>query len=697
MTIRAVLLGLLGALLIAALAFLNDHVWVLSSFIASHLPVFVFGSLIVTALLVNPLLFLVKRNWRLAPRELAVIVMMMLVACSIPSYGFLGMFTKSQVIPTNTYRTQEGWKKNKLREYIPSHMLAAEGRYVKEFTDSGISGAGERGQPISLDEVPWRFWSEALTTWVPLVVLMSVAAVCLALIFHRQWSVAEHLRYPIAEVAGGFMQQDRTRASPSLFRTSAFWWGLGIILFIRVSNGIYVWSDGNWIHIPMWLNFGAVLSHWWSIPSSDVLTWYWFNPAIFPTIIAIAFLLAADVSFSVGIAPMAFTALSWYLLQKHGFSLAAAGGGDYMIGGVAIWQRFGSYLALAVVLGYTGRRYYGDVLKRALTFRQTGSVESYAAWACRFLILAVVAMILILSWMGLPWPIAALVVPLVLLAFVGISRVNCESGLFVNAQYWQPLGVLLGLFGAAAMGPEAIMIVGLLCMIFTVQPLESIMTFFLNGLRICSDQKIGPARLSGPAISAYVVVLVVAIPITLWAVHNYGVRRGNWQYRWSTVIMPNFYYDAGDKMVTELKNEGTLTESESLAPMERLAKMEVLKTWKFWQNKFLVAAGLGVLGVLALSICRLRLPWWPIHPMIFLIWGTRQTAEVGTSFLLGWMIKSAVTRLGGTQSYRTTRKLMFGAIAGDLIGALIFMLIGMLYYNFSGKMPKEYIFFPILN
>jgi len=690
MTIRAVLLGLLGAMLVAVVAYLNDHVWVLNSFIGYHLPIFVFGSLVVAALVVNPLLFLVNRRWRLAPRELAVVVTMMLVSCSIPSYGFLGMFTKSQAMPTNAYRTREGWQKNKLREYVPSHMLAAEGKYVKEFTDSAMTGAGAKDEAISLGEVPWRFWSESLTTWVPLVVLMSVAAVCLGLIFHRQWSVAERLRYPIAEIATVFMDQDRSRASPSLFRTNAFWWGLGIVLFIRVSNGVLAWYPGKWINIPMMVDFGAIPWKWQSIPSSDYWSWFWFSPTIYPTIIAIAFLLATDVSFSVGIAPIAFTGLSWYLLQKYGFSLAAADAGDYMIGGPAIWQRFGSYLALALVIGYTGRRYYGDVLKRALTFRQSADAESYAAWACRFLLLAVAAMILLLTMMGLPWAISTLSVMLALLVFLGISRVNCESGMFVNLPRWQPLGVLLGLFGATAMGPEAVIVVGLFCMLFTVQPLESLMTFFMNGLRMCSGNNIKPARVAKTAMSTYLIVLVVAIPVVLWAVHNYGLRRGNWEQRWSTVTMPYYYYDAGDKIVTELKNDGTLTESEQLTPFERLKRMEP-------DRKFLWAAGLGAAGVLVLSFLRLRLPWWPIHPIIFILWGTRQTAEVGASFLLGWAIKSGVTKLGGTQTYKTTRKVMFGAIAGDLIGALIFMLIDMAYYNFTGRPPKQYIFFPIMN
>jgi len=683
-------------MLIAVIAYLNDDVWVLSSFVGSHMPVFVFGSLIVIAVVVNPLLFLFNRKWRLAPKELAVIVMMMLVACSIPSYGFLGTYVKSQIMPTNSYRTETGWQKNELRDYIPSHMLAAEGKYVPEFTDSGMSGAGEKDQAISLDEVPWRFWSESLTTWVPLVVLMAIAAICLALIFHRQWSKAERLRYPIVEVANAFMQQDPGRASASLFHTGAFWWGLAIVLFVRVTNGIDHWSGGNWIKIPMLLDFYPILYRFSSLHQADGMVWWSFAPRIFPTIIAIAFLLATDVSFSVGIAPLAFTALSWVLLHNFGYSPAAADASDYMVGGVAIWQRFGSYLALAMVIGYTGRRYYSAVLKSALALTPSDGVAAYAAWACRILIVVLVSMMLILSWMGVPWPMAILTVLLVLLVFVGISRVNCESGLFVNWPRWQPLGVLLGLFGAAAMGPQAIMIIGLLCMIFTVQPLESLMTFFVNGLRLCDGQKIKPARVARTAMSTYLIVLAVAIPVVLWAAHSYGLRRGRWTRRWSTAVMPNFYYEAGDKQVTELKNKGLLARSESYTTTERLANMEVFETWKIWQNQFIVAAGLGVLGVLGLSVLRLRMPRWPIHPMIFLIWGTRHTAEVSASFLLGWAIKVGVTKLGGRPSYETARKFMFGAIAGDLIGALCFMLIGMIHYIITGNVHRTYYFFPQL-
>ena len=79
------------------------------------------------------------------------------------------------------------------------------------------------------------------------------------------------------------------------------------------------------------------------------------------------------------------------------------------------------------------------------------------------------------------------------------------------------------------------------------------------------------------------------------------------------------------------------------------------------------------------------------------IWGTRLAAEVGASFLIGWAIKAVVTNLGGKESFQATRRVMFGFIAGDLVAALVFMLIGMIYYNVTGKAPVSYLFFPSIS
>jgi hypothetical protein len=80
--------------------------------------------------------------------------------------------------------------------------------------------------------------------------------------------------------------------------------------------------------------------------------------------------------------------------------------------------------------------------------------------------------------------------------------------------------------------------------------------------------------------------------------------------------------------------------------------------------------------------------------VLFLVAGTWPLANFGPSFLLGWMIKVAITRLGGGARYRQFRPLMIGAVGGDLLGGLLWMVIGAIYYGLTGLQPKSYIIFP---
>ena len=91
---------------------------------------------------------------------------------------------------------------------------------------------------------------------------------------------------------------------------------------------------------------------------------------------------------------------------------------------------------------------------------------------------------------------------------------------------------------------------------------------------------------------------------------------------------------------------------------------------------------------------RLRFTWWPLHPIIFLVWYTYPMACFSHSFLLGWFIKMLVTRLGGGQTFRRGRALMIGIIAGDLLGGLVFMVVGAIYYAVMDAPGEAYRIFP---
>lgn len=91
----------------------------------------------------------------------------------------------------------------------------------------------------------------------------------------------------------------------------------------------------------------------------------------------------------------------------------------------------------------------------------------------------------------------------------------------------------------------------------------------------------------------------------------------------------------------------------------------------------------------ATSLARLRLAWWPIHPVIFVVLGSWGIARIGVSFLLGWAITSAVVRLGGAQAHRALIPLMAGVIAGELLMALAWMVVGWAHFLHTGQPPPS--------
>ncbi len=677
MTVRAVIIGLLGALFISCLGYLVRNVAGLESLIAGNqAPASVFGTLVVVAALTNPLLHKLRRSLALRARELAVVVVLMLVACSIPSLGLLSHFTQTISLPAYWNSVDAGWRNNGVLSYVPPPMLAGGGRYDRAVHEPLLTGIGRPGQLIGLDRVPWSGWAAPLATWMPLVVMMAASALCLALIVHRQWSTHERLRYPIPEFAAAMMNRPEGRAIAPVFRARVFWIGLGGVLAIRMVNSLNVWCQTG-ISIPTVFDFLAVGEKFPNIlntPFGGSLL----QPRFYFALVAFAYFLASDVSLSVGITQI-ISVLVMAVLLARGFDVSS----NIMSGGLGGWQRAGSYMAFVLILLYTGRRYYRQVLAAAVTGRRGDRVERSAIWACRILILCFAAMTAILISLGLDWPLAIGVLAMILMVYVCVARITAETGLYYIQPRWQPLGVLLGLMGSFALGPKAIIMAGMLCAVLSIDVGQALMPYFVNGLRIAEKTGLRASRLGRPAALTYGLCLAPALVIVLWASYNYGLPSRDFTFR----RIPRMSFDPASKAITELKLTGELAESVNLSPLARLARIRPDK-------KFLWSAGTGVALVLILGGLRLRFSWWPIHPVMVLLWDTTAAAHNSPSFLAGWGIKTAVTRLGGYGLYQRLKPLMFGIIAGDFLAALIGMVVGAVYYASTGLQLPRYAIFP---
>ncbi len=678
MTFRSVIIGVLGAVLIAGTGYINDEVLGLNRLVGNHFPISVFGALLLLVVWVNPVLFAFRKRWRFSPKELAVMVGLTLIGCTIPGSGLMRTFTASLAMPIHYNQTNTGWQDKQVLSYAPPRMLPCEGKYDPDVIGSFVSGLGKDGSFIPLRDVPWWGWRDPLMVWVPLIFLMGLSMICMGLIVHRQWSHHERLRYPIAEFATSLMQQDPDRPFGAIFRNRLFWAGLLTVTFIHVINGLHVWFPG-FVKIPLNFAFPQLLERFPGLMNVE----YGRHLArlyIYPCVIGFSFFLASEVTLSLGLSLLVYVLVGWCLVNA-GVEVS----GTDMNGGVFMWQRFGSYLGIALLLLYLGRRYYADVTRRVFGFRSNRPVAPSVTWAGRILLIAVTGAVALLCSVGLDWPVGLTAVVLILLIVLVIARLNAETGLFFCEPLWHPSAVMIGLFGYLSLGPKALAGVCLLTAVFTINARESLMGFVVNALKMSDTCGTKPSRVGFSAVGVFALALLVAVPVVLWADYSHGSlgRRGSL----ATRRLPKMIFDAVEKSVVELRNTDKLEESESLSTWERIKNIRP-------DRSFLIAAGIGFAAVAVFSFLRLRYTWFPLHPVLFLVWGTYPMRHFASSFMLGWFIKTLVVRLGGRDKYNKAKALMIGVIAGDVFGALIFMGVGAIYYAVTGFSPENYLVFP---
>jgi hypothetical protein len=87
-------------------------------------------------------------------------------------------------------------------------------------------------------------------------------------------------------------------------------------------------------------------------------------------------------------------------------------------------------------------------------------------------------------------------------------------------------------------------------------------------------------------------------------------------------------------------------------------------------SEIAISGGIGFLIVVGLYYMNSRFPWWPIHPMGFLLSGGQYAMWTGVwvCFLVGWICKYLTLRIGGSKAYEN-----YGTpfIGGTMVGLIV--------------------------
>ncbi len=682
MTVRSVILGLLGAAFVCSYTYFNDWIMRQTMFVGNFMPISVYGLLVLFLAVAYPILSRINRRLALRRSELAVILVLVLASCAIPGSNLLRLFTPALIMPHRYELTEPGWQKQKVMELVPDGMLVDVSQDPETVLSGYTRGLKEASDTLSLGEVPWHAWRKPLLFWIPIILSLWIALISLAVIVHRQWADHEHLPYPIVTFTKSLLPEENGGRSP-VFSNPLFWIGLGAVFAIHTYNYLNLWfSNVLFGQIPLGIDFSSLaqLSDTFLKGGGEGFLGYY---TLYFTVIAVAYFLPKEVSLSLGIGPFIWVFVAG-LFATYG---VGAGGwqGTWPFGlTMDSMMIMGAYFGMLLVLLYTGRQYYSAVFRRAFGFSTREPVEHTAIWGARFFMLGMVFFTVYVALIaGLDWPIALLFGLGCVAVYLVMGRLLAETGLFFIVVSGTPATILWALFGARALGPEILFLMFFLCLILFYDTREALMPYVVNGLKLADDCKARVGRTSIFIVVALMVGLAVGIPTTLYFQYERGVDVSLWK-----IEQAKRPFNETISIMQRLDAQGQLEGAGQVTGLKRFLEASPHR------NGLIAFAAAGAL-VLIFSALRLRFSGWPLHPVMFLVWSTYAGNNFAQAFLAGWLIKVLITKFGGAGIYQKCKPLMFGLIAGEMLGGVIPMIVSLIYFLVTGgEIPKPFTLMP---
>jgi hypothetical protein len=580
-----------------------------------------------------PLTLLAGRRWfrraGFTRSELLTIYAILLVAGPVASHGMLFWLLPKIVHYYYYGRAMTAWQTT-LIPLIPSWYAPSDNTVVSSFFEGGAT-------------VPWAAWWLPLAAWGSFLLALMAASGSVIALLQRQWITSERLTFPLAQIPLTLIEPAGTgRCGASLTVSRAFWAGALIAGSIGLLNTIATkFPAVPSIPLgPIPLMRMQIIGPQAGLGEIDLVLWPW--------LIGLAFMLPTDLSFScwffwfvrVGLTVVAIAAghpprqaEDWW---ESGFPAPynQGGGAMFALGLWALWIAR-PHLSRAFRIAFSRQSGRAD-REEALPYRWSLIILCGSfAWMTYFLYLS-----------GCRVAFGATLVVMIIAFYVLWARLRAETGLgFLNMPFEYQLAMGMP-FGTGALRPTEIMT--LLSMRWAYYPGEGssfdvCTASLLESMKIADAGGINRRRLTLTLTGALLFALISGTYITLTGIYHYG---------FTNLAM------GGARGIT-------WPSYQSRADGQRTVQMLTILTAADLKGLLGVAAG-GVVAV-GLGLLRLRFPWWPFHPMGYLVSNVWGMSWFYMPLIIGWLSKVLVLRYGGLRLYRQAIPLATGLIVGDML------------------------------
>ncbi len=578
--------------------------------------------LFVLTAIINGILARLKPRWALTPQECIVVYIMMILASAIPIMGLSG-----QLLPMIAAPTYYASPENKWSELILPHLnpwLRPEGeRLITYFFEGSPSGA----------QVPWHIWVRPLVAWLPFLLCVHFVMIGLMVIARKQWVENERLVYPLTQLPLEMVAAAPQGRLASLYRDPIMWCGFAVPFVMSAMTGLHHYFSQ--VPAPRMAFSYSLFRH----TATLTLRASW-------PMVGFFYLVEQQTSFSLWFFNLLFFVIRGWMniLQlQMTESLGIYGAQNPVFAHIGM----GAFIALIVTGTGVARPHLRNVWRKAIfadpRVSDAPEILSYRAafWGTVF---GLVLMATWLNWSGIPlWLVIPLLAAVVIL-FVGLTRIVCESGMAEAVAPTIAPGVVVSAFGARAFGTP-----GLVALSLTYVWGSDMRTFVMasaaNSLKMAEELGERKRRLFAAMFAA----ILLALASSIWLIMTWAYRDGGTTLNsWFFIGGPTAPYKWISAQILHPQGPNVLG----------------------W-----ILTGVGALLMMGLATMRQRFLWWPFHPLGFALAPVWIMDQLWLTIFTSWLLKVTILRYGGHRLYHRMRAAFLGLILGQFAANGLWLIV----------------------
>ena len=564
--------------------------------------------------------------WSLQRPELLLVYSVLCIGSCVTGHDMLQVFVPMLTWSFKHADTSNNWA-NVINPHLPRTLFLDRPEIYKAYYVGGES----------LWQTKYVMaWLPIVTIWTLFVSTLLFVMLCINSILRKQWTDSERLTYPIVQLPLQITSEQAFQPA-GLFRNRLFWSGFAIAAVIDCVNSLNYYYPS----IPTILTPGFGASFIDLAPNFATKPWNalgWTPLSFYPFVVGLGMFMPLDFLFSC-------VFFYWVWKFEHVFAVAAAMDDDPRFPYTEN-QAFGAYISFCLLSIWLSRTYLREVWRKAIG-RASTLDDSREPMSYRFAVIGigvgVSCLIGFAHYLGMTWWIGMIFFLMYFALALAITRMRAELGTPIHDLHFTgPELIMTRVAGSEAFDSGNLTAFAMLFWFnraYRSHPMPNQLESFKLAEQSRTDYRRWNVALMG--------LSIVAVFVAFW-----------------TILQLMYSYGAESKSRITFGAE----------PFNQLNTW--LKTPARGKFPEFMAICIGFILAFGLQWLRMRLPWWPLHPLAFAVSSSWEINLVWMPLFIAWVCKSLLLRYGGRGGFQRALPFFLGLMLGQFITGSLWNIYG---------------------